>query len=87
MPVGVPGGALTGIYIQTDDATPLPIILAAQGLLANLTSENQLTWEGIYRIGVGKHIQLWIAGGATGAGYVCSVDAQYRSVVGGGYLA
>jgi len=81
------GITLTGITIQTNDATPQPLILAAQGLVANLTAENQLTWEGKCRLGVGKLIQLTIAGGAEGAAYVCSVDVQYRAIVSGGILA
>lgn len=87
MPVGAAGGALTSISIQTNDATPQPLITTIQGAVANLTSENQLTWTGICRIGVGKLIQLTIAGGAHGGAYTCLVDAQYRTVVSGGYLA
>jgi formylmethanofuran dehydrogenase subunit C len=87
MPNLVAGGALTGISIQTDDATPQAIISAAQGLVANLTAENQLYWTGKIRIGVGKKIQLTIAGGATGVAYVCDVDAQYKGVTAGGILA
>ena len=87
MPTGVPAGALTGISIQTDDATPQPLITTNNGLLVNLTSEGQLTWIGICRIRVGKHIQMTIIGGATGVSYVCSVDAQYRAVITGGTLS
>ncbi len=86
MPVGAAGGALTSISIQTNDATPQVFITAAQGLVANLTSENQLAWTGAIRIGVGKLIQLTIGGGATGAGYVCNVNVEYRSVTSLGTL-
>ncbi len=86
MPVGAAGGALTSISIQTDDATLQTIISAIQGAVANLTSENQLYWIGRIRIGVGKRIRLTIAGGATGAPYICNVNAQYRAVVNGGVL-
>ena len=87
MATGVPAGTLTGISIQTDDATPQPLITATQGLAANLTGENQLTWEGICRIKVGKHIKLTIVGGASNAAYVCSVVAHYKPEVSGGVLS
>jgi hypothetical protein len=87
MPVGAAGGALTSISIQTNDATPQVLIPAAVGAVASLTSEAQLYWAGKIRIGVGKKIQLTIAGGATGAGYICNVNAEYRAVVNGGTLA
>jgi len=87
MPNLVAGGALTGISIQTDDATPQVIISAVQGLVANLTAENQLFWTGRIRIASGKKIQLTIVGGATGVAYVCNVDAQYKGVTPAGYLA
>ena len=84
------GGALTSIYIQTDDATPQIFITAVEGAVANLTAEAQLSWapaSGIALIKVGKKIQLTIAGGAHGVAYVCDVVARCRSVVSGGYLA
>jgi hypothetical protein len=87
MPNAIAGGALTSISIQTNDATPQVLIDNIQGAVANLTAENQLTWQGVCRIGVGKKIQLTINGGATGAGYVCNVNVESRAVVSGGYLA
>lgn len=87
MPVGAAGGALTSISIQTNDATVAVIISSVTGAVSNLTSEAQLAWTGAIRIAVGKKIQLTIAGGATGAAYVCNVNAQYRAVVSGGTLA
>jgi|GEM_PF-666399 hypothetical protein len=86
-PTGAAGGALTSISIQTNDATPVVLISSVQGAVANLTSETQLTWQGVLRLGVGKKIQLTINGGATGVGYVCSVNAECRAVVDGGNLA
>ena len=87
MPALAAGGALTGIYIQTNDATPQVLITTVQGLVVNLTSGNQLTWEGICRVGLGKLIQLYIMGGATGVNYVCTVSAHFRAEVAGGTLA
>lgn len=92
MPAIVAGGALTSIAIQTDDATPQVFITAAEGAVANLTSEAQLSWAPaggaiILDAGTGAKIRLTIAGGAHGAAYVCDVVAEYRAVVSGGYLA
>lgn len=87
MPTGNCGGALTSISIQTDDATPGVIISAAEGAVANLTSEADLGWTGTLYITVGTKIRLTIAGGAHGAAYVCNVTAKCRAVVSGGYLA
>lgn len=78
---------LTGITVQTNDVTPQVLITESQGLVGNMTAENQFSWDGICRIGVGKLIQLTIIGGAEGAAYVCNVSAQYRSEVAGGTLA
>lgn len=89
-PNAVAGGALTSISIQTDDATPQVIISAILGAVANLTAENQIGWvsnvNGAIIIGVGKHIDLTIAGGATGVAYVCDIYANYRPVTPGGSL-
>lgn len=87
MPTGAAGGALTSISIQTDDATPGIIISAANGAVANLTSEADLGWTGTLYIAVGTKIQLTIAGGAHGGEYICDVIAEYRAVISGGYLA
>jgi hypothetical protein len=87
MPNEVAGGAITSISIQTDDATPQVIISSVDGAVANLTAEAQLAWTGKVRIGVGKKIQLTIAGGAHGSAYSCAVNAECRAVVNGGNLA
>ncbi len=87
---GAIGGALTSISIQTNDATPQIIIPVAQGAVANLTNEAQLSWNagmaGPINIKVGQKIQLTIAGGAAGVARVCDVVAEYRAVVSGGVL-
>jgi hypothetical protein len=80
-PVGAAGGALTSISIHTDTVTP-----QVDGVVGNLTWEAQLSWTGAVIIDVGKKIQLTIAGGATGAAYVCSVYAEYSAVAAGGVL-
>jgi hypothetical protein len=85
-PDAAAGGALTSISIQTDDTTPTVLITAVQGAVVNLTAEYQLAWTGACYIATGKKIRLTIAGGATGAGYVCNVVASYRPVALGGSL-
>ncbi len=90
MPDIVGGGALTSISIQTDDTTPLVFITAAEGAVANLVAEAQLSWApagGIALIKVGTKIRLTIAGGAHGIAYVCDVEVLCRAVVAGGNLA
>ena len=87
LPTGVPGGTLTSISIQTDDATPGVIISVANGDVANLLTEADLFWTGSMYITVATKIQLTIAGGPAGASYVCNVTAKYRAVAAGGYLA
>lgn len=90
MPNIVAGGALTSISIQTDDATPQIFITAAEGAVANLTAEAQLSWapaSGITLLKVGKTIGLTIAGGAHGVAYICDVVVLCRAVVSGGNLA
>jgi len=87
MPNLAAGGALTSISIQTDDVTPGVIISVAQGAVANLTAEADLSWIGSLYITVGTIITLTIAGGAHGVAYVCNVTAKSRAVVNGGNLA
>lgn len=87
LPTGAPGGTLTSISIQTDDATPGVIISAADGAVANLTSEADIGWTGTLYITVDTKIQLTIAGGPSVADYICNVTAKCRAVVAGGYLA
>lgn len=87
MPNDVAGGALTAISIQTDDATPITFISAANGAVANLTAEAQLASDSPIIVAVGSLIELTIVGGAEGAAYVCTVTAVYKAIVDGGYLA
>lgn len=89
MPTGGAIGAVTGISIQTDDATPSVFISAAQGLLVNLTSESSLSWssfgQAIFLV-TGKHIKITIYGGAAGAPCVCNVACEYIAATTGGKL-
>ena len=78
---------LTSVSVQTDDSTPVVLISAASGAVANLTAEYELTWEGKCRINVGTKIQLTIAGGAEGAEYITTATVEYRAIVDGGSLA
>jgi len=87
LPTGAIGGTITGITIQTDDATPGVIIDANAGALANLLTEADLYWTASMYITVGTKIRLTIVGGPAGAGYVCNVTAKCRAVLDGGHLA
>ncbi len=90
MPDDVAGGALTNISIQTDDTTPQIFVTQAEGAVANLVAEAQLSWApagGICLLKVGKTIGLTIVGGAEGAAYVCDVVVRLRAVVSGGFLS
>jgi hypothetical protein len=87
------GGALaapfTFLTIQTDDATPIVLIDAAAGAVANLTNEAQLAWTGAVLLDAATNakIRLTIAVAFGGAARVCDVIAECRAVVAGGYLA
>jgi len=87
LPTGAIGGTITGITIQTDDATPGVIIDAAAGAVANLLTEADIGWTGTLYITVGTKIRLTIITGPAGASYVCNVTAKCRAVVAGGNLA
>ena len=87
LPTGAPGGTLTSISIETDDATQGIIISLADGDVANLLTEADLGWTGTLYIRVGTGITLSIAGGPSVADYICDVTAKCRAVVSGGYLA
>ena len=86
MPDLAAGGALTSITIQTDDTTNIEFIDTATGAVANLTAEAQLASDTPILIATGQKIQLTIAGGAHGVAYVCTVVAEYKATVDGGYL-
>lgn len=77
---------ITYITIQTNHSTPQVIFNSTTGAKANLTAENQLSWDGAIYMPTGKKIQLTIAGGAADASTVCNITAQYRAVVSGGSL-
>ncbi len=85
LPTGAPGGTTASLSIQTDDATPGIIISVAQGDIANLLTEADLSWTGSLYITVATKIQITYVGVAA-ASYVCNVTAKYRAVVAGGNL-
>lgn len=85
---GAVGGALTSISIQTNDATPYTFISAAEGAVANLTSEANISWASggaICVLNASKKIQLTIGGGAHGVSKICTVFVEYEGI-NGGYL-
>ena len=79
-PTTVTAGALTSISIVTDDATPGVIISVADGDVANLLTESELSWTGAMRIETGTKIILTIAGGATGVAQSCKIAAEYIAI-------
>jgi len=81
-------GGITGISVQTDDSEPAIFIPSADGVKANLTAEAQLSYTGAIAISVATKIQCTIIGGTADTDpTTCTVYAQYRAVVVGGYLA
>lgn len=84
----IDGGTIDNTTIG--GTTPAPgaftTLKQTTGAKANLTAENQLSWDGAIYLGVGDKIQLTIAGGAADASTVCNIIAQYRAVVSGGSL-
>lgn len=86
-PDAAAGGSLTSISIQSNDSTPQVLISSSDAPVANLTAQAQIAWTGECYLDTGKKIQLTIAGGATGASYVCTVAATYKAVASGGSLA
>ena len=86
---GVPGGALTSISIQTNDATPAIFISAANGAAGNLVNQAILNWlsnGSKILLKVGKFIQITIAGGAAAAANVNDIVIDYHAAIPGGYL-
>jgi len=68
---------LTGITVQTDDSTPVELVSAESGAVANLDPEAQLTWAGNAILAEGQKVQLTISGGAADAATVCKVVIRY----------
>lgn len=78
---------LTSIAIANDDATAGVIFDAADGAVAKLTAEAELTWNGAMVINTGTKLVLTIGGGAEGAEYITTITAKYESITDGGSLA
>ena len=70
---------ITGISIQTDDGTPAIFLSQADGAIANLTAEAQLTYFGPVYIKLGSIVKMTIYGGASDATCVVDVSAVYVS--------
>jgi hypothetical protein len=79
--------ALTGITVQTDTTTVIPLIASAAGLKANLTNNKVFTYAAPFALPVGKKIQLTIVGGtATDDTTTCITSCRYRAIAPAGYL-
>lgn len=79
--------ALTAISLETDDTTPVEILTAANGAVANLTAEAQFVYTTPFVLAEGKGIVLTIAGGAADAATVCTLAVKYRALEAGAYLS
>lgn len=77
------GSLLTSISIQTNDSTPVVILSAAEGALANLTVGKNVTkvFVGPSYLHTSKKIQYSIIG-LTGSGFLL-VAVRYQSTVSG----
>lgn len=78
---------ITSISIQTDTATVITLLSAANGAKANLTANASFSYSTPFYLPATKLIQLTIAGGAADAATVCTVKCRWTPVVPGGYLA
>ena len=79
--------ALTGITVQTDTTTVIPLIASAAGLKAQLTNLKVFTYATPFALPVGKKIQLTIVGGtATDNPTTCITSCRYRAINPAGYL-
>ena len=79
--------ALTAVSIATDDTTPVVLLTAAAGAVANLDPERQFAYATPFVLAEGKYIQLTIAGGAADAATVCTFSVRYRPLESGAYLS
>jgi hypothetical protein len=79
-------GTITSIAVATDDSTPVELLSAVAGAVANLTAEAQFTYATPFILKAGKKVQLIIAGGASDAATICTSVAMYRPIAMGGYL-
>jgi len=78
---------LTAISLETDDTTPIEILSAVNGAVANLTAEAQFLYSTPFVLAEGKGIVLTIAGGAADAATVCTLAVKYRALEAGAYLS
>lgn len=78
---------ITSIKVETDTATVISLITAAQGAKANLTALKAFTYQIPFALPTGKKIILTIAGGAADAATVCVSTCKYQAMNPAGYLA
>ena len=78
---------VTSISVVTDDVTAQTIISVADGDVANLTAEAEISWTGRIKITVGTKIQLILAGASAAATTVVLITADGYAIVAGGNLA
>ena len=78
---------LTSISVQSDMATVDVLLSATAGAVANLTALAAFSYAGPFALTTGKKIQLTIAGGASDAATVCTVNCRYQAVTPAAYLA
>lgn len=82
------GATFTSLSIQTNDTTPFVIMSAAEGAVANLTAQKDVTTANTiapFLLQSGKKIQMTIVG-ATGTG-TGMLALQYTPVTTGAYLS
>ena len=79
--------AITSISIQTDTATVITLLSAANGAKAKLVANASFAYNTPFYLPATKLIELTIAGGASDAATACTVKCRWTPVVPGGYLA
>jgi hypothetical protein len=82
------GATFTSLAIQTDDTTPFVIMSAAEGAVANLTAQKNITTANKiapFLLQNGKKIRMTLVG-TTGTG-TGMLAVQYTPVTTGAYLA
>ena len=79
--------ALTSIKVLSDTAPAVTLISAVAGAVANLTASKSFTYATPFILPTGKKLILTIAGGASDAATVCTVNCRYAPVIPGAYLA
>lgn len=79
--------ALTSIKIDSDSTPAVALLTAAAGAVANLAANAEFIYATPFMLATGDKIILTIAGGASDAATVCTVNCRYTPVIPGAYLA